>query len=378
MECQLSSLQLYPRSENHLDKMLESLPVSLDETYARMLCNIDSYLIDDARRILTLLCFAQRPMSVSQLIDGIAIDVKGVMGLKKNRRLQGSDDIHQICLGFVENGGWGKGLRFTPKDDEKESIIRIAHFSIREYLVSERIQHQRAAIFSLNSVTIHAELAQIYLIYLLEDGLLKSTVAKDFPLARFAAWSWPDHYKSTIGPVPELDRLVIQLFERQQSFAIWLYLSNMQGDHLEVDPIMSPIYYASALGFTRILPSLIDRQQVGSMNMSALSPVIVNQIDAEAGDYGNALQVASFEGHDQIVHILLDRGANVNATGGWGNALQLASTQGHFQVVQTLLDRGAKVKGKLGEEAVRCASRNHHDEVVQMLLDNGAEVSLMY
>ena len=113
--------------------------------------------------------------------------------------------------------------------------------------------------------------------------------------------------------------------------------------------------------------------------MPALSPVTINQIDAEAGDFGNALQAASYGGYDQIMHMLLEKRANVNAPGVYyGNALQVASALGHVQVVQTLLYRGAEIKGRKGEAAIRSASRNHRDEVVQMLLDNGAEVSLMF
>lgn len=46
-----------------------------------MLCNIDDHLIEDARRILTLLCFAARPLTVPELIDGIAVEIEGSIGL---------------------------------------------------------------------------------------------------------------------------------------------------------------------------------------------------------------------------------------------------------------------------------------------------------
>ena len=50
--------------------------------------------------------------------------------------------------------------------------------------------------------------------------------------------------------------------------------------------------------------------------------------------YGDPLQAASYRGDDQVVQMLLDRGANVNAQGGeYGNALQAASSEGHDQVV---------------------------------------------
>jgi ankyrin repeat protein len=43
-------------------------------------------------------------------------------------------------------------------------------------------------------------------------------------------------------------------------------------------------------------------------------------------NYGNALQAASLQGHEAIVKLLLEKGADVNAQGGhYGNALQAAS-----------------------------------------------------
>ncbi|KAK4119594.1 hypothetical protein N657DRAFT_537577, partial [Parathielavia appendiculata] len=59
------------------------------------------------------------------------------------------------------------------------------------------------------------------------------------------------------------------------------------------------------------------------------------------GYYGNALQAASARGHQEIVKLLLDKGAEVNKQGGYyGNALQAASARGHQDIVKLLLDKG--------------------------------------
>jgi len=39
-------------------------------------------------------------------------------------------------------------------------------------------------------------------------------------------------------------------------------------------------------------------------------------VNAEAGNYGNALQAVSNGGHGKVVQILVDAGADVNAKGG--------------------------------------------------------------
>ena len=66
-------------------------------------------------------------------------------------------------------------------------------------------------------------------------------------------------------------------------------------------------------------------------------------VNAQGGKYGNALQAASYGGHEKVVQILMNAGAEVNAQGGeYGNALQAASENGHEKVVQILPDAGAE------------------------------------
>jgi hypothetical protein len=44
-------------------------------------------------------------------------------------------------------------------------------------------------------------------------------------------------------------------------------------------------------------------------------------VNAEGGEYGYALQVASEDGHEKMVRMLLDAGADVNAEGGESMAM---------------------------------------------------------
>jgi ankyrin repeat protein len=75
-------------------------------------------------------------------------------------------------------------------------------------------------------------------------------------------------------------------------------------------------------------------------------------MNVQGGMYGNALQAASLRGRENIVHLLIEQGANVNVEGGeYGTALQAASLEGHENIVQLLIKHGADVNlqgGKYG------------------------------
>jgi ankyrin repeat protein len=83
-------------------------------------------------------------------------------------------------------------------------------------------------------------------------------------------------------------------------------------------------------------------------------------------------------GHEAVVRLLLDKGADVNAQGGvYHNALQAASERGHEAVVRLLLNKGADVNaqgGSLGN-ALQAASDGGHEAVVKMLVERGAKLS---
>ncbi len=358
--------------------MLNSLPESLDKTYERMLCNINHHLFEDARRIFTLLCFARRPLRVQELIDGVAIEISHPTGFNRRRRLQDSSDIRDICGGFVDI----------------DSTVRISHVSVQQYLESKRILGQEAAKFGLSNVTAHAEIAEICLIYLLDQGLSRSAVNPksyvEYPLAHYAAMNWFHHYKYTQNSATKQQDLILRLFQCQDSFVTWINLHSIDlpWDHFNIDfnrplvEIPDPIYYASLLGLHQVLYQLLDSERLKSIMTSDQSLTskqkVSERINAQGGYYGNALQAASSKGHVEVLQMLLEEGADVHAQCGFYNStLWAASHWGHVQVVQMLLDNGAEVNDQNGGRgtALHTASCRGHDQVVRILLDKGADVN---
>ncbi|THZ51637.1 purine and uridine phosphorylase [Aureobasidium pullulans] len=122
-------------------------------------------------------------------------------------------------------------------------------------------------------------------------------------------------------------------------------------------------------GYKEIVRLLLDR----GANINAF---------CEGSDsMGTALQVASRDGYETMVRMLLDRGADVNVLGGYyGTALQAASTIGHEAIVRMLLDADADLNASSGSSmctALQAASRIGRETIVRMLLDGGADVNVL-
>jgi ankyrin repeat protein len=90
------------------------------------------------------------------------------------------------------------------------------------------------------------------------------------------------------------------------------------------------------------------------------------------------LHRAASHGHDTVVQLLLDRGADVNAADLYRRTpLHCASKNSHLEVVRLLLDQGANIDAanREGSTPLHEASQNGDVEIVQRLLDWGADVN---
>jgi len=92
-----------------------------------------------------------------------------------------------------------------------------------------------------------------------------------------------------------------------------------------------------------------------------------------------AMIFASEFGHVEVAHLLLDRGANVNASStnyGW-TSLMWASQNGRVEIARLLLDRGANMiaASTNGWTSLMVASKLGHLEIARLLLDRGANVN---
>lgn len=124
-----------------------------------------------------------------------------------------------------------------------------------------------------------------------------------------------------------------------------------------------PLIVATRLGHLEMVRVLVDRGA-----------------NSNATGFGakTALHWAADLGHDEIVELLVNKGADANARDSKGNTPFIwASKNGHMGVVRTLLAHmgveGLQEREAGGDAALHCAAHWGHEEVVRLLLTTGAQ-----
>ena len=314
-----------------LRRALNTLPKTLDDTYERILSNLDEEYKEDALKIFQWLCFSRRPMRIDEMVEVLAIDTTDTTDnfcFHPEQRLPDPRDILTICSTLVSVTTAAKD---ASTQTSRTQELRLAHSSVKEYLISDRLKKASMHRYHITPLCANVSIAKTCLTYLLhfkDPTILMNEVDYEFPLIGYATEFWPWHYRSiTEGADKEaVDNLGYDLVESKESCFNWLRIFNPDGPRREMNRSLRlehtapPLYYLSHEGVIGLLKMLLDKGA---------------DVDAEGGAHSNALSAASLDGHEEVVRLLLEKGASVNAEGGvFGSALSAASLRGHEEVVR--------------------------------------------
>lgn len=168
VECQLDAIQACMKL-GLLRKALRTLPKTLDETYARILARIPQQHVEDARRILCCLVYAFSPLAIEEIAETLAVVTEGDTYYDIESRLQDPRDILTICSRLVSLADIHRKVRLFGSNTELKGL-RLSHFSVKEYLILDRIVAAQLSRFALDERSGHELLAELCIKYLLWCG----------------------------------------------------------------------------------------------------------------------------------------------------------------------------------------------------------------
>ncbi|KAH9016739.1 hypothetical protein EDB85DRAFT_2096769 [Lactarius pseudohatsudake] len=220
--CQLEILRhCFPASVLNI---LEQLPKSLDETYERILREINRANRDHAYRLLQCLTVAVRPLRVEELAEVLAVDFNASGGPKLNADWRWADNEEAVlsaCSSLV-----------AVVMDRGSRVVQFSHFSVKEFLTSNRLASSlgEESQFHIRLKSAHTILAQASLGVLLRlDERIDRDSIVGFPLARYAAEHWPKHVKFE-NVFSQVKDGVDELFDADKPhFAAWVWLHDVEG-----------------------------------------------------------------------------------------------------------------------------------------------------
>jgi ankyrin repeat protein len=372
-----------------LQQALASLPKTLDETYARILFSIPDEHKQNAIRILQFLTYSERPLRIDEAVDLITVDTGEAKYFNEKYRMPDPSEISRYCSSLVvlvsardnwvdDEEDWDDEEEDWDNEEDNTVRLQLAHFSVKEYLTSTRLDKDIAQNF--HETAARGSMATVCLAYLLhiDMDLLAKGIRQRFPLAQYSARYWMSNAAVAEGQDHKLGGFISQFFcchKSSYNNCYSLYRPDQPPGH-RPDTSGKPasaLYYASFGGLVNAVELLLSKGA---------------DVNAQGGYcYGNALQAASVNGHTAIVELLLRKGADVNAQEGYhgnaqegyhGNALQAASIYGYTETVELLLSKGADVNiegGYYYGNALQAASFNGYTAIVELLLSKGADVN---
>ncbi|KAK5633164.1 hypothetical protein RRF57_008878 [Xylaria bambusicola] len=128
-----------------IDEALEKLPSGLYATYDRALQNIDPRFRAQVVNMLKWLVASTRPLLLEELAETWILRPQDPVPFDVSRRLFKPED----CINYASNllvlyNGW-----------EGDTYVRLAHFSVKEYLISDNSTNSQTPWYSFTEVDAH-------------------------------------------------------------------------------------------------------------------------------------------------------------------------------------------------------------------------------
>ena len=395
--CQLEVLRhCFPANLRHT---LKELPKSLDETYKRILKEINNANRVHAYRLLQCLTVARRPLRVEELAEVLTFDLStgGIPKLNADWRCVNQEQaVLSACSSLV-----------SVIMVDGSQIVQFSHFSVKEFLTSDRLSAcMDVSQFHIPVESSHVILAQACLgVLLCLDHHTGEDILEEIPLYQYAAKYWVVHVQAGNVELKIMDALDHFFDMDQPHFSAWVRMGcvhdfltiSAHGDVSYVPNPAAPLYFAACRGFRGLVERLLIKhpRQVSALGGRYGTPLHASVLgghievaqlllmhganieDSSCADNQTPLHIASQRGHLETTKWLLNHGANANSHSehGW-TPLHFAACHGDLEVCRILLEYDAEVNARSGNGSTPFleASQSGHPDVIWLLLDHNAEV----
>jgi hypothetical protein len=318
---------------------------------------------------LQCLSLAIRPLRVEELAELLTYDFDAAKGgmPKENPKWRWGDHEQAVlstCSSLVTVVGDG-GFR----------VVQFSHFSVKEFLTSNRlftsggdIRHHYISLEPAHTLLAQACLSTLLSLDEKDSGSGSAAGDRvDFPLAGYAAQHWIAHAQVD-NVSSRVQGGMEQLLDPNKShLSTWIQVHDVDRFYLNPsrsEPIATSLYYATWCGFRAPVEHLLTKYP--------------QHVNVRGGGRGAALHAASSWNHVDVAQLLLERGGDVDLKGvdGW-SPLSCAATSGYLDMVRLLLDHGAEVDSRHDDlwTPLHLATGLGHFDICQTLLEHNADVN---
>jgi ankyrin repeat protein len=358
------------KNDGDLKAMIANLPNGLEHTYETILNHISSQYpdrIEEVKRLLQCLVVASPTLTAADLAEILAME-PGQAYLDFDLVATDPYDVLEVIAPLV----------ILTSSQKPHSVVRLAHYSLEEYLSSTRMLQSQARQFYVKPEEANAWLASICLQYLTFDvfNLSKHHMAKsgspsleEYNFRRYAALNWVRHYKeaaNVAGFKEQCKPYVDRLFRNEDGspcFKKWQEIYQQKSPYDELHQY-SPICFAISHGLDDIVDDLIPH---------------LTDIDMTYSDGYTCLTIAAKWNRANIVRKLLDLGADIEKPASRQcTALHLAAEFASREACDMLLDAGASPNARSSSDSTpfyrACRGGNVH--IVERLKECGSDINV--
>ncbi|KAF5703419.1 ankyrin protein [Fusarium mundagurra] len=326
-------------------KLVQALPRNLEKTFEQAFQTLeDEEEKKLAKRIMQFVMFANKPLDLSELVEGIAItsDTKTLDDVQSNS-LREKSYVFELCGSLV-------------RESQATSKIDLAHYSVYQFLQSPKIEGHRENELYLDRSLSNIELLTACIRYLTIENVSTGGIAEEVeaaledddlyispevfantPFLQHAVSNWPA-YASKISEA-ELKNIwtsvLLPFFEPSSNFfKFWVRKARYLHGYYKYPPGITPLHVAAAHGLPSLAKILLED--------SHLSKATWQISKAKVGSR-TPLHMAIENGQSSVIELLLGLDLTDSTDERGRTPLHLAIECANEEAVTKLISAGANV-----------------------------------